>query len=300
MHKKALITGVTGFIGGAVARCLLESGWSVALITRDESDTSQISDILHKSKVYLYDGSGESLITAMHDSKPDVVLHLASLVLVEHQTAKIPSLIASNVLFGSQLLDAMVQAGVKHIVSAGTIWQFFGEDEAQAVNFYAATKQAFEKIIDFYHDAFGVSAISLILADTYGVGDKRPKLINYLIRALGEPEVLNMSPGDQVIDISHVRDVAMSFRLAATKLIESPDPVRMTLAVSGTRLSVKQLVAAVERVAQQTINVQFGGRPYRFREVMCPAQISELESDWKKVELVEGIQELLEASRSAT
>lgn len=300
MHKKALITGVTGFIGGAVARCLLESGWSVALIIRNESDASQIADILHKSKVYLYDGSGESLITAMHDSKPEVVFHLASLVLVEHQTTEIPSLIASNVLFGSQLLDAMVQVGVKHIVSAGTIWQFFGKDDAQAVNFYAATKQAFEKIVDFYHDAFGVSAISLILADTYGVEDNRPKLINYLIKALGASEVLNMSPGDQVIDVSHVRDVAKSFRLAATKLVENPEPVRMTLAVSGTRLSVKQLVAAVERVSQQTINVQFGGRPYRFREVMCPALISELESDWRKVELVEGIQELLEASRSAT
>src|SRR5690606_6996054 len=116
-----------------------------------------------------------------------------------------------------------------------------------------------------------VSAISLILADTYGVGDKRPKLINCLIKALDTDEVLNMSPGDQIIDISHVRDVARSFQLAATKLIESPAPIRMSLAVSGTRLSVKQLVAAVESVSQQAINVKFGGRPYRFREVMCPA-----------------------------
>lgn len=299
MQKKALITGVTGFIGGALARCLLENGWSVALIVRKESDTSQITDILRKSdEVHLYDGSAESLITAMSDSRPDVVFHLASLVMVEHQSAEISSLVASNVLFGSQLLDAMVKTGVTHIVNAGTIWQFFGKDEAQAVNLYAATKQAFEKIVDFYHDAFGVSAITLILADTYGTGDKRPKLINYLIRSLGGIEVLNMSPGDQIIDISHVRDVARSFQLAATKLIESPAPVRMSLAVSGVRLSVKQLVSMVENVAQQSLNVQFGGRPYRFREVMSLPQISNLDPDWEKVELIEGIQDLVEESRS--
>lgn len=300
MQKKALITGVTGFIGGALARCLVENGWSVALIVRKESDTSQIMDILNKSaEVHIYDGSEESLITAMSDSKPDVVFHLASLVVIEHQSHEIPSLITSNVLFGSQLLDAMVKAGVTHMVNAGTIWQFVGKDKDQAVNFYAATKQAFEKIVDYYHDAFGVSAITLVLADTYGVGDRRPKLMNYLIRALDDVEVLKLTPGDQIIDVSHVGDVAKSFQLAAIKLIESPAPIRMSLAVSGTRLSVKQLVKTIESVAQRGLNVQFGVRPYRFREVMILPQISELEADWEKVKLIEGVRELIEASRSS-
>lgn len=299
MNKIALITGATGFIGGVLARSLLKNGWSVALVLRDGSDTTLIQDVLTESTMHLYDGLGETLVEIMTRVKPDVVFHLASLVLVEHETADIPSLISSNIIFGTQLLDAMVKARVGNIVLASTLWQFSGKDERQAVNLYAATKQSFEVIVDYYHDAFGISAISLILADTYGVGDKRPKLINFLIRSLGSPTELSMSPGDQIVDISHVQDVANSFELAALKLYESLESVRLSRAVCGTRLTVKQLVAAVEKNGKGKINAVFGGRPYRTREILCPAKLPELEPDWKKVDLDEGIQELIKASLQA-
>lgn len=299
MNKTALITGATGFIGGILARSLLENGWAVSLVLREGSDTSSIQDILDESTVHLYDGLGERLVDVMVKVRPDVVFHLASLVLVQHQTADIPSLISSNILFGTQLLDAMVKASVGNIVVASTLWQFSGKDERQAVNLYAATKQSFESIIDYYHDAFGISAVSLILADTYGVGDNRPKLINFLIKSLGDPAELNMSPGDQIIDISHVRDVAKSFELAGLKLYESSESVRLSRAVCGTRLTVKQLVAAVEKIGGRKINAVFGGRPYRTREILRPAQLLEFEPDWKKIDLNEGIRELIKASLQA-
>lgn len=297
MNKRALITGGTGFIGGSVARHLIETGWSVDLIIRKESDLSSIEDVLTTSTSHIYDGSTESLVSIVEKVRPDAVFHLASLVQVRHEQSDIVPLIMSNVVFGTQLLEAMVSAKVNTLVNAATIWQYSGGDERQAVNLYAATKQSFESIIDYYHDAFGVSAVSLVLSDTYGVGDRRKKLINFLICSVGERAVLNMSPGDQIIDLSHVQDVARSFELVACKLIESVKPVRESLAISGTRLSVKQLVAAVESVSQQKVNVEFGGRPYRAREIMCPAQLPELAPEWRRIELSDGIQELLDVYR---
>lgn len=300
MTRQALITGGTGFIGGALARCLLQSGWSIALVVRENSSVSIIDDMRLVGTVHVYDGTTDCLSAIMEKVRPDAVFHLASLVQVQHTPADIVPLIMSNILFGTQLLDAMVVTGVRNIVVASTLWQYSGDDEQQAVNLYAATKKSFESIIDFYHSAFGVSATSLVLADTYGVGDTRPKLINFLIGALDDPATLDMSPGDQIIDISHVEDVARSFELAANVLISCSEARREMLAVSGTRLSVKQLVATVEEVSQQKINVKFGGRPYRVREIMRPAVLPELQPTWTKIRLEEGIQELLEACGKTT
>lgn len=295
MTKKALITGGTGFVGSALARRLLQSGWSIDLIVRENSDLSSIEDVLRVGTAHLYDGSTESIISIMKRVQPDVVFHLASLVQVLHEPVDIIPLITSNIIFGTQLLEAMVVAKVNNIVVAASIWQYSGSDEKQAVNLYAATKQSFESIINFYHDAFGISVISLVLADTYGVADRRQKLINFLIGALDDSSVLNMSPGEQIIDISHIRDVTKSFEQAADKLMCCDEPVRESLAVSGTRLSVKQLVSTIETVSQRQLNVRFGGRPYRAREIMKPAQLPELKADWRKTTLDEGVQELVEA-----
>ncbi|WP_236218422.1 NAD-dependent epimerase/dehydratase family protein [Pseudomonas rhodesiae] len=299
MKNKALITGATGFIGGALARSLLKNGWSVAIIIRDGSDATHIQDVINESTTHIYDGRVETLIDIMADVKPNVVFHLASLVLVKHEPADIENLIFSNITFGTQLLESMVKTGVGNIVFASTLWQFSGEDECQSVNLYAATKKAFQVVVDYYHDAFGISAVSLILADTYGVGDKRPKLINFLVEALGEATELSMSPGEQIIDISHVRDVARSFEFAALKLFRSTESLRLNLAVCGTRVTVKQLVSIVETVGKGKINAVFGGRPYRTREILCPAQLPQLEPNWEKVALDDGIRELIEASLKA-
>ncbi|MBI3809411.1 MAG: NAD-dependent epimerase/dehydratase family protein [Nitrospirae bacterium] len=42
---KALVTGSTGFIGAAVARCLLERGWDVRVLVRRESDLGNLQGL---------------------------------------------------------------------------------------------------------------------------------------------------------------------------------------------------------------------------------------------------------------
>lgn len=296
MKRVALITGVTGFIGGELARRLIKDNWCVVIIVRAESDLSSIQDISAASVTYEYDGTTGSLLTILGESKPDVVFHLASLFLVEHTPTQITELIDSNVLLGTQLLEAMVQTGVKKLINTGTTWQYSGAKCDQAVNLYAATKRAFDAMVDFYHDAYGISVVSLILSDTYGVGDKRSKLINLLVAAVKSNGQLLMSPGDQVVDISHVSDVVKSYEAAALGLLSSDCAVSQKFAVSGTRLTVKELVTTVEQASGKKLDVKFGGRPYRNREVMVPPVLSLLDTQWKKVELLDGIRELVAAS----
>ena len=42
---KCLVIGATGFIGGAIARAAVESGWQVRTVRRDDRNTGAIGDL---------------------------------------------------------------------------------------------------------------------------------------------------------------------------------------------------------------------------------------------------------------
>lgn len=297
MNRVALITGVTGFIGGELARRLIKDNWSVAIVLRDGSDLSSIKDISAASVSYRYDGTTESLTSILDEVKPDVVFHLASLFLADHTPAQVTGLINSNVLFGVQLLEAMVASGVRNIVSAGTSWQNYHSDSYRSVNLYAATKQAFEDILDFYVDKYSLSSVVLKLFDTYGVADKRRKLITLIVDAIKNSQELGVSPGEQIIDISHVDDVVEHFLHAGEFSIAKEFSGKQTFFLSGERFTVKELVKVIELVANRRAAVVYGARPYREREVMYLPVIDGRTPPWDalvvRTSLRHGIQALL-------
>ena len=297
MNRVALITGVTGFIGGELARRLIKDNWSVAIVVRDGSDLSSIADISAASTTYRYDGTTESLTSILDEAKPEVVFHLASLFLADHAPSQVTELIGSNVLFGAQLLEAMVACGVRNIVSAGTSWQNFHSNSYRAVNLYAATKQAFEDILDFYVDRYSLSSVVLKLFDTYGATDKRRKLITLIVDAVKNAQELGVSPGEQVIDISHIDDVVEHFLRAGEFSITKELPESHVFFVSGERFTVKELVKAIEWAADTRASIVYGARPYREREVMYLPALDGQTPPWdnllSKTPLRQGVQALL-------
>jgi nucleoside-diphosphate-sugar epimerase len=282
MKPTALVTGITGFIGSNLVRRLVKESWKVHAIVRMNSDLSDLADIKESCHIHRYDGTVEGMLGIFKTSKPHIVFHLASLFLAEHQPNQVSALIQSNVLFSAQLVEGMVQTGCKRLINAGTSWQHYHTSEYLPVNLYAATKQAFEDILAYYQDAQGLSCITLKLFDTYGPSDKRKKLINLIIEAATSNAVLGMSPGEQVIDISHIDDVVDSFIEGANFLINASEKVVRTFFISGERLTVKELVGEVEASTGKQINATFGARPYRNREVMKLPEVAGLTPPWEK------------------
>jgi nucleoside-diphosphate-sugar epimerase len=269
MKSRALITGATGYIGTKLSQRLLDEGWRVDVLVREKS-----RPLAGKVTSHGYDGSTQSVLDAVAVAKPDVVFHLASLFIAEHRSDQVTDLINSNLLFATQLAEACARNGVKHFINTGTSWQHYRSDVYDPVCLYAATKQAFEDILDYYADAFSMRVITLKLFDTYGPDDLRPKLVNLLVKALESGEALGMSPGEQVLDLVHIDDVTRAFAVAAQQLLDGvlPQPHVRYAVSSGKSLSVRQLVARLEQVSGRAINVIFSARPYREREVMSPWQ----------------------------
>lgn len=269
MKRSAIVTGATGFIGGKLAARLLADGWQVHAVVRPQSDTTGLSDhpdfVLHH-----YDGTTQGLTAIMTAAQPDAVFHLASLFLADHRADQVEPLVQSNVLFPAQLLEAMTATGVRVLINTGTAWQHYEGEPYRPVNLYAATKQALQDMLAYYTDARGMSAITLKLFDTYGTGDPRRKLIRILGDAARSGETLDMSPGAQIVDLSHVDDVVDAFLVAADRARTLAGGANEQFFVSGERCTVRELVAMVEAAVGKPLAVNFGGRPYRNREVMEP------------------------------
>lgn len=272
MTKTALLTGITGFIGGALAQRLLGEGWHVHAIVRPNSETSRFKN--PRLTLHRWNGSAVELARIVEVAQPHVAFHLASLFLADHTASQVEELVRSNILFPTQLAEALTAGGCKRLINTGTAWQHFCGEPYRPVNLYAATKQAFDDVLAYYCDTCGLSVTTLKLFDTYGPHDKRRKLIRILIDAARTGQPLDMSPGEQIVDMTHIDDVVDAYMLVADRMLNADRPLRETYLLSGERHSVCDLVALVGRALCTELTVHFGGRPYRNREVMVPVEVT--------------------------
>jgi len=287
----ALVTGASGFVGACLVRYLLQNGWRVHLLLREQSHVEAFSASEGQLTVHRCDGSYDSIERIVKASTPDVVYHLASLFLAQHQTGDIERLTESNLLFPTQLLEAMHKCGVRNLINTGTSWQNYESNDYKPVNLYAASKEAFEKLALFYIDAYGIKMTTLRLFDTYGPGDKRKKLFYLLRETARSGTVLNMSPGEQIINAVYGNDVAAAFLLAGEELLASDAAAHRVYGVSSEKLlSLRELVAIYSEVTQHAVNVNWGALPYRPREVMAPCTNYASVPGWQQqTSLVDGI-----------
>lgn len=265
--KTALVTGATGYIGGKLAARLRARGCEVHVLLRPGSNAGTLPA---GCVAHACDGSYVQVLAAVQASAPDAVFHLASQVLVQHQPGQLPDLLQANVALPAFLAEAMVACGVPCLVNTGTSWQRADGDAYSPFNLYAATKQAAEDLLHHYHRSRGLSCVTLELFDTYGIDDPRRKLLNLIRDTVRAGATLDMTAGEQVMDLTHVDDVADAFVCAARWLLARDTPCLERRSVSGERLVVRDLVHMVEAETGGRGFSRLGALPYRAGEIMQP------------------------------
>jgi nucleoside-diphosphate-sugar epimerase len=289
--KKAIVTGATGFIGSNLCRYLIRNDWEVCVIARPSSDYLNIQSVLNKVKILEYGGNIEQLVGYFKDIKADVVFHLASLFIAEHESNQIDHLVDSNIKFGLHILEAMKESNTKLLINTGTSWQHYHTNEYCPVDLYAATKQAFESLIKYYTEAENIKSVTLKLFDTYGESDTRSKLINLLHKFSDEKKELKMSPGEQVLDLVHVDDVVKAFVKAYEYLVEQDVTYQEFGVGSRHPIRLKDLINKFEIETGKKLNIIWGARNYRKREVMSLWDLYKTLPGWEaEVTLKEGLQ----------
>lgn len=288
--KRVLITGITGYIGSHLAGALLPDCEVWGLVRRPLR-TEYIADFQDQLHLYPTDGSFETIRSALREIQPDLVYHLAAYYTGAHSAQVTPDLIASNVTFGAYLLEAMAACGTPVLVYAATVMAHYGGEAYRPLNLYAATKQAFSDLMAYYTDAGLLRAVTLALSDTYGPGDRRPKVLNLIRDAARKKEPVPLSDGRQVYDVTYIDDVVHAFRLAGEQLLEHGEWKNENFQIRAPHpLTLRQTVELMIRVNGLKVDAEWGRRPAAAREMRQAVRIYPSLPGWApEVNLAEGL-----------
>jgi UDP-arabinose 4-epimerase len=275
-----LIVGGAGYIGSQTAKVVAASGlepvvldnlvygheWAVKwgpLVRGDLADRALLGDVLQRHRV-------------------EAVIHFAAYAYVGESVTNPRKYYGNNVGGTLNLLDAMVDAGVRDIVFSSTCATYgeprkvpIPEDHPQSpVNPYGETKLAVEKMLHWYSQAYGLRYAALRYFNAAGadpdgeVGEDHdpethliPLAVDAALGRRGGLEIYGTDyatpDGTAIRDYIHVVDLAEAHVRALARLREGAPSLRLNLG-TGHGHSVRAVVAAVGKVA---------GRPVPFREV---------------------------------
>lgn len=286
-----LVTGATGFIGTNLTKELRKQH-NLFILGQFEGDPEKLD-----LPGYVMSDDINALAAYIRNNNIEGIIHLASLYLTVHTPEQVKDLVSSNVYFGTAVLEAASLAGcVKWCLNTGSIWQNYNTKgmEYNPVNLYAATKQAFIDMAKYYTDVFNIRFCTLKLCDTYGPNDTRRKIFKLFKDYSESGEVLKMSPGEQLIDLIYITDIIAGFTHLVELLSSGEKLEEEYVLTSGTQIPLKELAQLFCHVTERKLNIEWGGRPYRDREVMVPWKGNPVPG-WKaQISVEEGIRRIIE------
>lgn len=290
---KLFITGATGFIGKHLVTKLISEGNQVTINLFDNEPTPFNENVL---TYRLNEKKIQRDIDFFKQEKFDGIIHLASLYLTVHKPENAITLVNSNVRFSTYMIECAAQSNIKWFINTGTFWQHYQNANYSPVNLYAATKQAFESIAQYYWETNQIKFYTLKLSDTYGPKDTRPKIFNLWERIAESGETLEMSSGKQLIDITYIDDIIAAFYLLSQLLQNNHSGIKNgdVFAVKAEkRFTLKELASIFEKVSNKKLKINWGAKPYRERELMVPWIDSKVVPGWRpKITIEEGIKKL--------
>ncbi len=203
-NERILVTGATGFIGSVLVAELGRHNEVHALVRDTEAARSSLD--LPPGQIHGESRVPGSLVELFEDVSPSFVFHLATHYEQRDDPDRVASMVDANVRFGALVLDAVSHVPDCTVVIAGSHFQFAGE-EGRSSSFYAATKNALCEIAAYLQDARGLRWVQSVIYDAYGLGDRRPKLINVLIDRVREGATVMLPSPEPLHHFVYIDDV---------------------------------------------------------------------------------------------
>lgn len=264
---KIIITGATGFIGNAVAQRLCREHTIWCTVRK----TSNLSKLENMRCGFLYVHDRKALYEKLAEIKPEMVIHLAGIFLSEHRSDNIAEMIDSNIDFPTILFDAAYEAGCRQFINTGSCWQNYEGEIYNPVNLYAATKQAIEDILKYYVNAKKAKVITLSIFDSYGPEDSRNKILNIVAR-LKNGDSIGMSGGNQKMYLCYIEDIVNAYVQAIHLMQNMKIGEYAKYAVRDEKAySLKEIIGVYLKISEKKIEIRWGERNYRQREIMDPS-----------------------------
>ena len=278
-----LVTGGAGYIGSHAVKALRKSGFEPLIF--DNFSTGH-RDFQGNAKLVEGDlSSPEDLKHVFQEYRVDGVLHFAGKALIPESHRSPELYYATNVTGGINLLTAMKNAGVRHIIFSSTCATYgvpektpISEDTPQRpINPYGETKLAFERALKWFREIYGIEYLALRYFNAAGADaeggigedhDPETHLIPLVLdAAMGrKPDVKILGTdyptpdGTCVRDYIHVSDLAVAHVGGLQMLLAGKIESQALNLGTGKGYSVREVVDTARQVTRSSFKVVEGPR----------------------------------------
>lgn len=233
--ERALITGITGFVGSHLAEYLLKEGMQVNGIRRWRSKTENIDHIAEKIKFFDADlRDSHSMQNVINKVEPHYIFHLAAQSFVPMSWTAPADTIETNVIGNVHLFEAIRKSRVDPGIQVAGSSEEYGmvyPDEVpiketnplRPLSPYGVSKVAQDKLSYQYHKSYGLKVVLTRAFNHTGprrgevfVTSNFSKQIAEIENGLKKP-VMSVGNLSAKRDFTDVRDIVKAYMLAVKK-----------------------------------------------------------------------------------
>lgn len=284
MQGSVLVTGGAGYIGSHAVLALLDAGWPVVVI--DNLVTGFAWAVDTRATLIKANIEDDAVVrAAMRDHHVVAVMHFAGSVVVPESVSDPLKYYRNNTVASRALIESAVACGVPHFIFSSTAAAYgipeivpVHEDSAtRPINPYGTSKLMTEAMLKDVAAAHPMNYCALRYfnvagADPLGRSGQSTAGATHLIKVAVEAATgkrdhvrifgtdFDTPDGTGVRDYIHVSDLAAAHVHALDLLVARPGDSHIMNAGYGRGYSVNDVLDAVDRVTNMTIDRRYEGR----------------------------------------
>ena len=266
-----LIAGASGFLGRNLVPILLKKKFKLIIFSTGNS-TFKISRIKEYRKKIIFVNS-KNLLSTINKHRIVMFINLQVSFSYFHNLKSLSEMIDANITTPIKIAEMCSEKKYfKRLISPSSYFLYGkGTKDYYPSNVFAGTKKSFSDLAESLAVNKGFIFDEVVVYDTFGEGDPRQKIVSIINNAINDNTIIKLSPGKQIIDLSHIESIAQGFfNLIVNKDNGNIGTKRQFFASTGNRMTLRDLAKKIVKIKGKKFHAEWGAFNYRKGEIMKP------------------------------